>query len=647
MNRKYFQCTAWMLLFLPSVMQAQFNNPLKAAKDAYNKAKQQQQQQQTAPGQKPPAPGQKPGAASAASANTTGPFTPPPGTKIEPTLLAPSIQGAAFTVSPHGLHMATITNSGSRKVVIYDGVEGPKFDQFYPSGTYGATVVFSPDGLHYAYAGRVGTELIVMQDGKEIFRSPRTNSRGVIDNNTCSDLAFTKSNHLRFRWSVQYDQRSAMDANIFVFDGKPDAIGNTGLSKDYIISPDGNHYAYLWGNLGANLTQKLIVDGKVAPYLAGNPQWSADSQHLYTTATIPNTGEELLLDGKPVLRTNHLQLFIPPVGNMALVLLTTRAGNGYSHSIWIGGKVVPGSEQMAGNINDNVTFSPDGKHYAAQYTNPNGHTSVFSDGKRGLEYGRLDPFADYLVKKQYFFTFTGPPVTVIYMGDDGDANQFVVDGSQESGQIHMSNEVTVSPTGNHYMASGLHALVVDGNVRSMPTVDSIRFLGYSPDGQHAAVVVRSHVGATFVLDGNPQPAYTVLESNDADYVFSPDSKHVAYFCRPADPSAGNDAGVCLDGTYVSGGPAALSNLTFSADSNHLFWIKTTGPNFRIFADGKPVYEGGAPATSGFAKEIWQTAGTDGIIVLSHDDAGYERVSITPATSLANVTGMGAQVGGSH
>ena len=32
-------------------------------------------------------------------------------------------------VSPHGVHVATFENSGSRAVIYYDGVPGPKFDE--------------------------------------------------------------------------------------------------------------------------------------------------------------------------------------------------------------------------------------------------------------------------------------------------------------------------------------------------------------------------------------------------------------------------------------------------------------------------------------------------------------------------------------
>lgn len=108
--------------------------PSAAAQNVWNKIKQQgQKNQQQQPPQKPgqpakPGQAQNPPQASANSParNDTGPFSLPAGTKVEPTLLASQQQGAQFSVSPHGVHMATQSHTGSRPVMIYDGVPGPK-----------------------------------------------------------------------------------------------------------------------------------------------------------------------------------------------------------------------------------------------------------------------------------------------------------------------------------------------------------------------------------------------------------------------------------------------------------------------------------------------------------------------------------------
>jgi hypothetical protein len=122
----------------------------------------------------------------------------------------------------------------------------------------------------------------------------------------------------------------------------------------------------------------------------------------------------------------------------------------------------------------------------------------------------------------------------------------------------------------------------------------------------------------------PSTVFIPNATNTA-YAFSPDSKHFAYFYRTA-----NDMGVCLDGKCISGGNGNnYYNLTFSADSNHLFWTTNLPPSFRLFIDGKPVLESGAPSYTSFPKETWQTSGPSGLILLTHDNEGYKRISITP------------------
>src|ERR1700732_2479268 len=124
------------LAFLASVsIVTAFSHSPAHAQSVWDKLKQQaqktqqqkQQQPQQQPGQKKPGAPQQPKAAQEAS---SGPVTPPPGTKVDVALLAPYEQGTSFAVSPHGVHAATLSHHGSRPVIIYDGVPGPIFDGF-------------------------------------------------------------------------------------------------------------------------------------------------------------------------------------------------------------------------------------------------------------------------------------------------------------------------------------------------------------------------------------------------------------------------------------------------------------------------------------------------------------------------------------
>ncbi len=236
---------------------AQIVNPIQAARDAFNKAKQQKATPAAVNGRSPN--GAAPVKGSAA-ANPNGPFAPPPGTKIEPMLLAPREQGAQFAVSPRGVHMATVLHSGSRWTVIYDGVPGPQFDQIFPQGSSLTGLIFSPDGSRYAYCGLQGNEAVVMVDGKELFRDSRTNVQNRIDANSCQQLSFTSNNkHVYFFSMSKYE--GATDGFRFVFDGKPDPLGSNHDLRNFAFSPDGDHVAYVWSGCGRDTTQKLLIDG--------------------------------------------------------------------------------------------------------------------------------------------------------------------------------------------------------------------------------------------------------------------------------------------------------------------------------------------------------------------------------------------------
>jgi hypothetical protein len=119
--------------------------------------------------------------------------------------MAPLQERAAFEVSPHGVHVATTENAGSRVVVYYDGEAGPKFDEIITQPTGLQThVAFSPDGEHYAYCARAGDQYVVMVDGKELVRSSEANS-GRFDGTSCH-LGFTSnSQHVFWTSAVLID----------------------------------------------------------------------------------------------------------------------------------------------------------------------------------------------------------------------------------------------------------------------------------------------------------------------------------------------------------------------------------------------------------------------------------------------------------
>jgi len=638
--------SVWQKMKEAAKQQACRNGDQKACQDLAQHGQQQPgQQQPQQPGQKPSQPGQRqqPGQAT----DNSGPITPPPGTKIEQAVLAPVAQGASYVVSSTGIHVATLSHSGSRQVVIYDGVEGPKFDQIFPEGTnFG--VVFSPDGNRYAYCGQSGNQYVVMVDGKELARSSDSIG-GVFSAFNCT-LGFTSnSKHVYYTTTAGSDSNHTVTR--FVFDGKASPPGAPSDMRQYIFSPDGDHFAYIWYDPSPNSQRSLlIVDGKPAPYLSGSPQWSADSQHLYTkrSARVPGstTGQatEVLLDGKPIIRTDiDVTLYIPPVGDMVVALVRKSAGRGAQSEFFvIGGKMVPGSELVGdGSGIGKVIFSPDGKHYAAQYTNANQRSFVFADGKKGLEYAKVG-FVGSGPNMTIPEAFTADSSKVVYIGtNSGSAfSQYLVIGDEESDELRNASETVFSPVGSHVATIGPGEVIVDGKtILKLNGVDpqshQTHGLMWSPDGNHFAVVGHQHDGPVLYLDGEGQSKYWVLDPRagvtQAPFIFSPDSKHLAYFCVPANPAGGNAFGICLDGKNESLPASNYANLTFTPDSKHLFWAGSDpSGRFRLYLDGKPVLDAGIGGANVFTDKTWQMGPDGTLAILVQDDTSLKRVRITPS-----------------
>ena len=625
--------------------QNQNQNPVQSLKNIWGNAKKGTQPQQPANAQPANPQAAKPGQPAAqGSINETGPFTPPPGTKVDPVVMSPIEQGASFGVSPRGVHVATFSHAGSRAVIIYDGVPGPKFDQiFLQDGAHG--VVFSPDGSHWAYCGAQGAEWVVMLDGQEFVRA-RGAANGMVNLGYCHDMHFTSnSKHLYFLSMV--DVSNVSTASRFVFDGKASPPGAEGDLRSYAFSKDGDHYAYIWVDPASRTGQhwQLIVDGQPSQFPGSAPQWSADSKHLFTKRTVPagprgGNVAEVFLDGKPFMKADDVTLNIPPVGDMVVALIR-RANQPQTQFLVVNGKEVPGSE-LPGNKIDRVTFSPDGRHFGAVFSNANGQQSAFIDGRKGQDYTRLD--ATNLTGNNSPLIFTADSAHSAYLAYSAQANgQFMVFDGQEVGPLMSTTWGVSSSTGSHLMTAGMGQVTLDGKILKLPSdprTSTALNLSFSPDGNHYAFVVRERGALFLYIDGVPQNAYSAALqgplNNQATrpYIWSPDSKHFAYFCHPTDPAANNDMYLCLDGKGAHlGSPGDYGNLAFTSDSNHLLWTKRGAQSsFRAFADGKPVLEGFMPAVSGFVEETWQATSDGALSVLLEDETTLKRVTITPTSS---------------
>ncbi|HEV8600175.1 MAG TPA: hypothetical protein VGQ69_12495, partial [Gemmatimonadales bacterium] len=77
--------------------------------------------------------------------------------KVETQLLLPPEPGMQYEISPKGLHVAGVVLRGSRQVLVYDGTDGPRFDQVLQLNSAGK-VSWSDDGARYAYHAKLGQE---------------------------------------------------------------------------------------------------------------------------------------------------------------------------------------------------------------------------------------------------------------------------------------------------------------------------------------------------------------------------------------------------------------------------------------------------------------------------------------------------------
>jgi hypothetical protein len=618
-------------------------------KDAANQAQQQKKvQQQT--GQQPGQRSDKLGLSSQTQVNDSGPIKPPAGTKIEETVLAPLQEGAKFEVSPHGLHVATIENDGSRAVVYYDGVEGPKFDQILTQASTDG-VAFSPDGTRYAYCARAGNQYVVMVDGKELARSSESQGGTIVGANC--QLGFTSNNkHVYYFSHVTVTDPSTRGFTRFAFDGKSEPPNDSGWdTRELAFSPDGDHYAYVWNDPKKQKPWMLIVDGKPAAYQGGVPQWTNDNKHLYSQKQVPGGSTELLFDGKPLMRAFSFRVYIPPVGDMVVVAVTGGTNFHPFSFLVVNGKKVPGSDTVERGMIDDVVFSPDGKHFAAICGSTSSHHYVITDGKRGQEYVSVNKLA-----------FTSDSSTAVYEGSVNGKN-FIVVGDQEfGGSIGSVEPPVIAPAGNRVAAfmaiNGNPSLLIDRKVTPL-NGRGAKDLGFAPDGVHYAyVLVDAGMGLRLALDGAVQTASNfggLGNASDAHYVFSPDSKHIAHFGLAPTPS-GDSGGLFLDGKYIALGQSIVDgHLTFTTDSKHLYWFQQMpGANdFRVLIDGRAVAQLGSASNKGvndLSAASWFDVLLDGtLLVLAQDDNSLKRISITPSpdTSVATLLGGGNVSAANH
>jgi WD40 repeat protein len=554
--------------------------------------------------------------------------------KVESQLLLPPEPGMQYAISPKGLHVAAVVLRGSRQVLVYDGTDGPRFDQVLDLSTRGGggKVSWSDDGSRYAYHGKLGQEYVVIVDGKEVSRGPWSPDLQAQGRTPVWELGFSPGSK---HWYLITETMTPGRTNYrMLLDGVPGPLSQQVVSP--LWSPDGEHHTYIQKIDPGTIPQvryALIVDGKPAPYLAGDMQWTGDSKHLITKRPIAGANDEVLADGQPLMRVpGGAQLTMAPVGpGMLGRAMATFEGGARGYFLLVGNRKAVGSECTNTGGLDAVYMSPDGKHYAARCA----MSFMYIDGKKGQEYPEG---ISHLV-----WTADGRPVY------SGRTNQraFMIIGDQESNAYSWILDVppTTREEQRSYAAAPIPAVVrgthvayiarpnandamatvvvVDG--KAMPSVAASE-VSLSPDGTRFAYLSGRHPGTFITVDGTAYDKAAVEPGIgrvgfQGTIHWSPDSKHVAWI------TAAPNNGVMLDGKLLPT-PRMTRFAHFTATGHLVYLARGEGAEHQVYVDGKRVLTLPQNLPLENEADIYWRFGEDGSVsFVAQDNEGMKRYRI--------------------
>jgi hypothetical protein len=293
----------------------------------------------------------------------------------------------------------------------------------------------------------------------------------------------------------------------------------------------------------------------------------------------------------------------------------------------------------------NLLVNHDGKHYAAICKGANGKTYLFSDGKRGLDYDNIDSTS---------VQFTAGSSLPVYVAINAGAKYLIV-GSQETA-IPNVNSIVVSPAGDHVAAVG-RAGFLDGQPINLstgvsPQTTQIQAFHFSPDGKHYAYVVLGKGSAlNLYVDGVQDTAHGwIVPAISGNPPLWSQGSHIVYEGASANPATANQVDLYVDGksAYLANKPV-FGNLTLTPDASHIFFTGGIAANgFRLFLDGIPLLEGfPLNGASGFPPGTWEMEPNGALKILTQDNSGVKRYTITPGTSTSLVSLMSSASGTQH
>jgi hypothetical protein len=551
--------------------------------------------------------------------------------KVEELIVAPNEQDLSYSIHPKGSHLAAVVRKGSRYAVMWDGVVGPAFDRIN-SASNAIRIAMSPDGRRFGYVAISGSDYVVMVDGKEVRRAPYAGNPNVGSGQGLNLMFTANSRHFYFSWRDVTTNNLRTAPNLFFWDG---VAGPASLEYEPAVSPDGERHAYVILNPANPSQRALVVDGRIAPYLAFNPVFTADGAHLYTTRDVsPAVGRpttELLVDGRPLLRATNVAVHVPPVGDRVVIVIGVPAQNGTAFQLVVGGQPVPGSLSTGF---PRIVFSPDGRRYAAVVGMNGQPQRVMIDGKLGQKYDAIDTLR-----------WTPDSKHAVYVARSG-SNKFVmVDHAEADVGFNAAQplDIKLMPNGRIGWLGNTNqgpAMVVDGKVAQMDRRADADHFSFSPDGAHFAYVIGGSVaGGNVAVDNVVGPPSMITDfgqyrnGDPKKYIWSPNGKYTVHYGAPGAQGYQGDFGFIIGGRYISQGKTPRVALpTFTPDSRHLFWLVEDGNHslVKIFLDGRSVYELDEQGREPLKAPGGWTMDERGVLTFFIQTvAGFKRVRITP------------------
>ena len=584
-----------------------------------------------------PAPQGRGATAPAAPANV-----PPSSAKVEDLVLASAPgQKLNFVIAPKGGHAAAVVNRGSRTVVMHDGVDGPRFDAIVGDSE---GLMFSPDGSRLAYVARQGAEFVFMVDGKELLRLP-----GATHPQVTAQFRprFTdNSRHLYFPLYTQPNPTITNGYNELVFDG---VAGPQSFSEiTPIFAAGGDHHVYMVESPQKRGTYALVVDGKPSTIAGGEPQMTADGLHVFTKRPIPgpNPVVEVLLDGKPIMKAQSAQIYTAPVGSGFMTVVTQGTPGSGIHFLTMATQRIPGTDCPWNVGYVGLTFSADGKHWAAACQASSSSYWIVADGKKGQDYQGLDP-AGFTADGRFVYGASMRNQKFLVVGDqETDGYTSMIPASEPLLQAFakpiFSSVVSVGPpaaiVGNHigFTAQGpsTFTVMVDGKPLQREAAGRVIF---SSDGSHFAFGFGTIQARTLNVDGkdlpgNVMPFQTPGNGRNrprGEFAFSPDGKRVAYFAMQPN----NNSGIFVDGKMVQVFPGTQpENLMFTPDGRHLVWLSNAfGGGHVLYVDGRPALRDDGNYTMQVSAGTWEMGADGTLTVVAQAGDAIKRFRITPGS----------------